>query len=67
MIIFCEQRRFPEELSLTRCMEDDEMVIDSSPDQAKATAFNLVDRGSRVTLLKQDFARSKNPDNAPVL
>jgi hypothetical protein len=48
-----KQRGFSEELATTRGMQDYKVVIECAADQAKATAFDLVDRRSRITLAKQ--------------
>jgi hypothetical protein len=37
-------------------MKHDEMVVERTADEPQPAAFNLVDRGCRVALLKQVFA-----------
>jgi hypothetical protein len=46
-------------------MEDHQVIIDCTPDEPKATAFDLEDRGGPVALCKQDLARRKFANNAP--
>ena len=45
--------RFREELAPTRSMEDHQMIIYGAADQAKPTAFDLVDGRSPVALPEQ--------------
>lgn len=53
VIGFGKQRGFSEELAAARRMEDHQMVIDSAADQAKPTAFDLIDRRCPVALPEQ--------------
>ena len=48
-------------------MEDHQMVIDSAADQAKPTAFDFVDRRSRVALAEQQITGGEdaNGDRDP--
>lgn len=61
----CEKRCFRKQLAPAGRVEDHEMVIDGAADEAKPTAFDLVDRRRSVPLLEQELAGSKIPDNAP--
>jgi len=53
MIGVGKQRGFGEEFAPTRGMQDHKVVIDGAPDQTEPTAFDLVDRRSRITLPEQ--------------
>ena len=53
MISFGEQRGFGKEFAPARRVQDNQMVIHSAADQAKPTAFDLVDCCRPVPLLEQ--------------
>jgi len=67
MIGVSEQRGFSEELATTRRVKDYQMVINSAPDQAQPTAFDLVDRRRWVALPEERLAWGEDTDSTPSL